>query len=132
MSTCVLNELEFAAGRLGCGGGRAKPGTNNAVVSSIARPTMGKGLRLHRQPFSLDLPLCCGFDCPDSGLELERVCLGEIMSDLAPVVPSNPRRKSRAGTGPNGKPDSLHDLLHALQEMRGGNFSVRMSGDHLG
>ncbi len=54
------------------------------------------------------------------------------MSDLAPVVPSNPRRKSRSGPGPNGKPDSLQDLLHALQEMRGGNFSVRMSGDHLG
>src|ERR1700744_3014581 len=53
------------------------------------------------------------------------------MSDLAPVVPSGPRRKSRGGTG-NGKPDSLLDLLQALQEMRGGNFSVRMSGDHLG
>ncbi len=54
------------------------------------------------------------------------------MSDLAPAVPSTPRRKSRGGNGPNGKPNSLQDLLQALQEMRGGNFSVRMSGDHLG
>src|ERR1700721_4702661 len=53
------------------------------------------------------------------------------MSDLAPVIPSNPRRKPRGGTG-NGKPDSMQDLLHGLQGMRGGNFSVRMSGDHLG
>jgi HAMP domain-containing protein/CheY-like chemotaxis protein len=54
------------------------------------------------------------------------------MSDLAPVVPSSSRRKSKGGPDTNGNPDSLQDLLHALQEMRGGNFSVRMSGDHLG
>ena len=34
---------------------------------------------------------------------------------------------------PNGKPDfPLHDLLHALQAMRVGDFSVRMAGDQLG
>jgi HAMP domain-containing protein/CheY-like chemotaxis protein/signal transduction histidine kinase len=54
------------------------------------------------------------------------------MSDLAPNVPSTPRRKSRGGNGANGRPDILQDLLHALQEMRGGDFSARMSGDHLG
>jgi HAMP domain-containing protein/CheY-like chemotaxis protein/nitrogen-specific signal transduction histidine kinase len=33
----------------------------------------------------------------------------------------------------NGKPDfPLHDLLHALQAMRVGDFSVRMAGDQLG
>ena len=54
------------------------------------------------------------------------------MSDLAPTIPSTPRRKAKSTTGSNGKPDTLQDLLHALQEMRGGDFSVRMSGDHLG
>src|SRR5262245_25811191 len=33
---------------------------------------------------------------------------------------------------PNGKPDPLHDLLHALQAMRVGDFSVRMAGDQIG
>src|SRR5262249_29910309 len=33
----------------------------------------------------------------------------------------------------NGKPDfPLHDLLHALQAMRVGDFSVRMAGDQIG
>src|SRR5207344_1984813 len=33
---------------------------------------------------------------------------------------------------PNGKSDPMQDLLHALQAMRSGDFSVRMTGDHLG
>ena len=33
---------------------------------------------------------------------------------------------------PNGNPDPMQDLLHALQAMRAGDFSVRMTGDHLG
>ena len=35
--------------------------------------------------------------------------------------------------GKNGKTAfELHDLLHALQAMRAGDFSVRLAGDHLG
>ena len=35
--------------------------------------------------------------------------------------------------GKNGKGSfELHDLLHALQAMRAGDFSVRLAGDHLG
>src|SRR6185369_83914 len=37
------------------------------------------------------------------------------------------------GNGANGKsPFELKDLLHALQAVRGGDFSVRLAGDHLG
>ncbi|MDB5611638.1 MAG: putative Sensor histidine kinase with a domain and multiple and Response regulator [Bradyrhizobium sp.] len=54
------------------------------------------------------------------------------MSDLAPATPPISRRKSRGAPDGNGKPNSLQELLHVLQEMRGGDFSVRMSGDHLG
>jgi len=55
------------------------------------------------------------------------------MSDLAPAVPSSSRRKSKDKPAEGkAKPNSLQDLLHALQAMRGGDFSVRMSGDHLG
>ena len=32
----------------------------------------------------------------------------------------------------NGTSDPMQDLLHALQAMRAGDFSVRMTGDHLG
>jgi HAMP domain-containing protein/CheY-like chemotaxis protein/signal transduction histidine kinase len=55
------------------------------------------------------------------------------MSDLDPGAAASsvrpvPKRK------PNGdaKPDSRQDLLQALQAMRSGDFSVRMTGDHLG
>src|SRR6187402_1731481 len=51
------------------------------------------------------------------------------MSDLA----ADPlRRVSKTKPQPNGKPDPMQDLLHALQAMRAGDFSVRMTGDHLG
>jgi len=53
------------------------------------------------------------------------------MSDLSPGAPSV-RRVSKAKPQPNGKPDPMQDLLHALQAMRAGDFSVRMTGDHLG
>ncbi|WMT72237.1 HAMP domain-containing protein [Bradyrhizobium sp. Ash2021] len=54
------------------------------------------------------------------------------MSDLDPAAPSNLRPISKRKSEANGKPDSLQDLLHALQAMRAGDFSVRMTGDHLG
>src|SRR5438445_4238491 len=54
------------------------------------------------------------------------------MSDLDPGASSNLRRISKSKSEANGKPDSLQDLLHALQAMRAGDFSVRMTGDHLG
>src|SRR6059036_3039574 len=54
------------------------------------------------------------------------------MSDLSPGASSPLRRIAKGKTAENGKPDSLEDLLHALQAMRAGDFSVRMTGDHLG
>src|ERR1700710_2021562 len=60
------------------------------------------------------------------------------MSDLGPAVSSRPRRGSKSKpsskTKPysNGKPDSSQELLHALQAMRSGDFSVRMTDNHLG
>src|ERR1700709_830366 len=54
------------------------------------------------------------------------------MSDLVPGAPSTTRRASKRKPVKNGSFDPLQDLLHALQAMRGGDFSIRMSGDHLG
>ena len=54
------------------------------------------------------------------------------MSDLVPGAPSTARRTAKNKPAPNGKSDPLQDLLHALQAMRSGDFSVRMTGDHLG
>ena len=45
-----------------------------------------------------------------------------------PPFAGPPNRKPAA----NGKSDPMQDLLHALQAMRAGDFSVRMTGDHLG
>src|SRR5467141_1616989 len=56
---------------------------------------------------------------------------GNTMSDLDPGAPSPLRRIANPKSAPTGN-DSLQDLLHALQAMRGGDFSVRMTGDHLG
>src|SRR6476469_7742309 len=53
------------------------------------------------------------------------------MTDIARAAPSIPR-KSRSEGHKNGKLSSSQELLHALQAMRAGDFSVRMSGDHLG
>ena len=52
------------------------------------------------------------------------------MSDLDPV--STPRRMAKRKPASNGTADPLQDFLHALQAMRAGDFSVRMTGDHLG
>jgi hypothetical protein len=54
------------------------------------------------------------------------------MSDLVPGAPSTTRRAAKSKPASNGASDPLQDLLHALQAMRGGDFSVRMTGDHLG
>src|SRR5436309_1635498 len=54
------------------------------------------------------------------------------MSDLGPAAPSTTRRTAKSKSLVNGKPDSSQDLLHALQAMRSGDFSVRMTGHHLG
>jgi HAMP domain-containing protein/CheY-like chemotaxis protein/signal transduction histidine kinase len=54
------------------------------------------------------------------------------MSDLDPAPRSTLGRVAKRKSAPNETPDSLQDLLHALQAMRGGDFSVRMTGDHLG
>ncbi|SHN72681.1 HAMP domain-containing protein [Bradyrhizobium erythrophlei] len=51
------------------------------------------------------------------------------MSEVGSVNPSN-RRRAKLYT--NGKPDPSQELLQALQAMRSGDFSVRMTGDHLG
>src|SRR6201986_5245494 len=57
------------------------------------------------------------------------------MSDMATGSPSTARRSAKRKpplNGTNGKSDPQQDLLHALQAMRSGDFSVRMTGDHLG
>ena len=54
------------------------------------------------------------------------------MSDLSPGASPPVRRVPKVKPEANGKPDPLQDLLHALQAMRAGDFSVRMTGDHLG
>src|SRR5216110_1263218 len=53
------------------------------------------------------------------------------MSDLDPAAPSA-RRRSKVKPYSNGKPDPSQELLQALQAMRSGDFSVRMTGDHRG
>ncbi len=53
------------------------------------------------------------------------------MSDLASGVPSN-GRAAKGKSSSNLQPPPLQDLLHALQSMRSGDFSVRMTGDHVG
>jgi HAMP domain-containing protein/CheY-like chemotaxis protein/signal transduction histidine kinase len=53
------------------------------------------------------------------------------MSELDSVDPSA-RRRAKIKPFPNGKPDPSQELLQALQAMRSGDFSVRMTGDHLG
>ncbi len=53
------------------------------------------------------------------------------MTDLGPAATSA-RRRSKVKAYSNGKPDPSQELLQALQAMRSGDFSVRMTGDHLG
>ena len=55
------------------------------------------------------------------------------MSDLSPGASPSARRVTKP-TPPtaNGTSDPMQDLLHALQAMRAGDFSVRMTGDHIG
>ena len=49
-------------------------------------------------------------------------------------IPARHRRVGAPKLKPfeNGKSDASQELLHALQAMRAGDFSVRMTGDHLG
>src|SRR5579872_5902623 len=54
------------------------------------------------------------------------------MSELDSVDPSSRRRVKAKPDYTNGKPDPSQELLQALQAMRSGDFSVRMTGDHLG
>src|SRR6202166_3769812 len=56
---------------------------------------------------------------------------GTPMRNHDPSAPSN-RRHTKSNPQSNGKPDPSQELLHALQAMRSGDFSVRMTGDHLG
>ncbi len=53
------------------------------------------------------------------------------MSDLEPGA-SSARQRPKVKAFENGKADPSQELLHALQAMRSGDFSVRMTGDHLG
>jgi HAMP domain-containing protein/CheY-like chemotaxis protein/signal transduction histidine kinase len=54
------------------------------------------------------------------------------MSDLDSGPSSSVRRAAKRKPAANGHPDPMQDLLQALQAMRGGDFSVRMTGNHLG
>jgi HAMP domain-containing protein/CheY-like chemotaxis protein/signal transduction histidine kinase len=56
---------------------------------------------------------------------------GIFMSDIDSAGPST-RRKPKTKAYTNGTMDPQQQLLHALQAMRSGDFSVRMTGDHLG
>src|SRR5437762_3512991 len=53
------------------------------------------------------------------------------MSDIGSGAAST-RRRGKAKPYANGKTDPSQQLLQALQAMRSGDFSVRMTGDHLG
>src|SRR5436305_865002 len=53
------------------------------------------------------------------------------MSDIGSGAAST-RRRGKAKAYANGKTDPSQQLLQALQAMRSGDFSVRMTGDHLG
>src|SRR5450432_2044599 len=72
---------------------------------------------------------------PNSGYR-SAFCAGATMSDLDSGAPSaRPRAKVKGyenGSVENGRSDPSQELLHALQAMRSGDFSVRMTGDHLG
>src|ERR1700752_967341 len=57
---------------------------------------------------------------------------GDTMSDVDSGPSSSVRRPAKRKPAANGNPDPMQDLLHALQAMRSGDFSVRMSGDHQG
>jgi HAMP domain-containing protein/CheY-like chemotaxis protein/signal transduction histidine kinase len=65
---------------------------------------------------------------PDSGAPFK----GESMSEIGPAAPPATRRASKTRPFGNGKSSPSEDLLHALQAMRSGDFSVRMTGHHLG
>ena len=54
------------------------------------------------------------------------------MSDLSPGASPSARRVAQPKSASNGSSDPMQDLLHALQAMRAGDFSVRMTGDHVG
>src|SRR5436853_457346 len=54
------------------------------------------------------------------------------MSDLGRAAPSTTRRTAKSKSLSNGRSEPSQDLLHALQAMRSGDFSVRMTGSHLG
>ncbi len=53
------------------------------------------------------------------------------MSDLGSVTPPT-RRRTKIKPYTNGSPDPSQELLQALQAMRSGDFSVRMTGNRLG
>src|SRR4051812_50094857 len=57
---------------------------------------------------------------------------GKPRGETAPAAPPAPRRASKTRPFGNGKSSPSEDLLHALQAMRSGDFSVRMTGHHLG
>src|SRR6185312_5053491 len=51
------------------------------------------------------------------------------ISPVPDVIPPSPSERTQH----NGSaPSELHELLHALQAMRAGDFSVRMAADHEG
>src|SRR5277367_3803156 len=54
------------------------------------------------------------------------------MSEIGSVNPSSRRRVKIKQPYTNGKQDPSQELLQALQAMRVGDFSVRMSGDNVG
>src|SRR3984893_11893070 len=89
---------------------------NSGISLDLISPQLFDGAKSRRAP------------CADSARLLPE---GNFMSDLDSAAPST-KRRSKVKPYTNGKPDPSQELLHALQAMRSGDFSVRMTGDHLG
>src|ERR1700731_4031460 len=89
---------------------------NSGISLDLISPQLFDGAKSRRAP------------CADSAQLLPE---GNFMSDLDSAAPST-KRRSKVKPYTNGKPDPSQELLHALQAMRSGDFSVRMTGDHLG
>jgi HAMP domain-containing protein/CheY-like chemotaxis protein/signal transduction histidine kinase len=83
--------------------------------------------------FQLDLRLRTRFDdAREARIRARPFLRGNSMSDLGSATPSVTRRAGKPKPSGNGKTNPSEDLLQALQAMRSGDFSVRMTAHHLG
>src|SRR5947209_19018451 len=73
-----------------------------------------------------------GFMTREARIRARPFSRGNSMSDLGSATPSVTRRAGKPKPSGNGKTNPSEDLLQALQAMRSGDFSVRMTAHHLG